>query len=177
MLDSLTPIGALAVTPNEVPSLSLSVKIAPGAYNKQDGSVVIYQGASLQTIQASSTSYVYLDLTLAGNLVINTTGWPASTHVRLATVLAGPSTILEVTDQRIVLSATGSILDGTNYSFGTNIGTQFGTTVHQKIAFYGQAPVAQPTMGSATAGVSYSVNEQSMLQTVYNTLRTLGLGS
>jgi hypothetical protein len=36
---------------------------------------------------------------------------------------------------------------------------------------------AQPTMGAATAGASYTTNEQAMLQAVYNAVRALGLGT
>jgi hypothetical protein len=45
------------------------------------------------------------------------------------------------------------------------------------IGFFGAAPVAQQTMGAATAGSNYGANEQTMLQVVYNALRKLGLGS
>ena len=38
---------------------------------------------------ASATNYLYLDLTNSGILVVNTSGFPPTAHVRLATVVAG----------------------------------------------------------------------------------------
>lgn len=38
-------------------------------------------------------------------------------------------------------------------------------------------PIAQPTMGAATAGSTYTANEQSMIQTLWDNFRALGLGS
>lgn len=46
-----------------------------------------------------------------------------------------------------------------------------------QLAFFGATPVYRPTFGVATAGVSYTSNEQSMLNKVYSALRTLGLAS
>lgn len=45
------------------------------------------------------------------------------------------------------------------------------------IGFFGATPAARPVHGSAIAGVSYTANEQSMLNKVYSALRTLGLAS
>jgi hypothetical protein len=64
-----------------------------------------------------------------------------------------------------------------NLTFGTVTGTQIGTAANQKLAFFGKTPVVQPTLGAATAGTSYSTNEQSMLNAVYAAFRVLGLGS
>ncbi len=38
-------------------------------------------------------------------------------------------------------------------------------------------PIAEPTMGAATAGSTYGTNEQTMLGAVYAAVRALGLGS
>jgi hypothetical protein len=38
-------------------------------------------------------------------------------------------------------------------------------------------PIAQPTMGAATAGATYTAAEQAMLQAVYSAVRALGLGT
>jgi hypothetical protein len=43
------------------------------------------------------------------------------------------------------------------------------------LGFYGTAPIAQPTGGAATAGAVYTAAEQTMLQTVYDAVRALGL--
>jgi hypothetical protein len=176
-LDALAPVGALAVITTEVPSATLKVRVAAGNYQKQDGTIGQYAGSSSQTMTASATNYLYLDLTNSGNLVVNTTGFPATAHVRLATVVAAVSTITSITDARVAFSVIGAFADGVNLTFGTLVGTQIGTAANQKLAFFGKTPVVQPTMGAATAGTSYTSNEQAMLNAVYSAVRELGLGS
>ena len=46
-----------------------------------------------------------------------------------------------------------------------------------KIGFFGATPVVKQTLGGATAGASYTANEQGMLQRVYDAIRTYGLGT
>jgi hypothetical protein len=176
-LDALAPVGALAVITTEVPSATLNVRVATGNYQKQDGTIGQYAGSSSQTMTASATNYLYLDLTNSGNMVVNTTGFPATAHVRLATVVAAVSTITSITDARVAFSVIGAFADGVNLTFGTLVGTQIGTAANQKLAFFGKTPVVQPTMGAATAGTSYTTNEQTMLNAVYDAVRVLGLGS
>ena len=91
--------------------------------------------------------------------------------------MTGTSTITSITDQRQPITVCGTWADGVNITLGSTTGTQIGTATSQKLGFYGHTPVVQPTMGSATAGSSYGTNEQDMLQTVYNSVRALGLGS
>ena len=126
---------------------------------------------------ASATNYLYLDLTNSGALVVNTSGFPATAHVRLATVVAGTTTITSITDARVAFRVVGSFVDGVNLTFGTATGTQIGTATNQKLAFFGKTPIVQPTLGAATAGTSYTSNEQTMLNAVYAAVRALGLGS
>jgi hypothetical protein len=45
------------------------------------------------------------------------------------------------------------------------------------VGFFATAPVAQQTMGAATAGATYTATEQAMLQAVYNAVRAFGLGT
>lgn len=101
--------------------------------------------------------------------------YPTTPHVRLATVVAGSSTITSVTDNRQCFNVAGSIADGVNWSFGSTTGTQIGTATTQKIGFYGATPVVQQTGGSATAGSSYTTNEEGMINRMYTALRALGL--
>ena len=133
---------------------------------------------------ASSTNYLYL--TNGGTLTVNTTGFPVGLCCQLAVVVAGPSTIISTADARVCfpvfgagfLPLSGGILtDGANIVVGTSTGTQIGTSSSQKLGFFGHTPSMQPTMGSATAGSSYTSTEQGMLQAVYNAIRALGLGS
>ncbi len=176
-LDALVPVGALVVTTTEVPSATLDVNVAAGAYLNQDGTIGTFAGIRTQTMTASATSYVFLDLTSAGALTVNSTGFPLTAHVRLAVVVAGATTIASIADVRVAFPVLGSFADGINFTFGTNIGTQIGTAANQKLAFFGKTPTAQPILGPATAGASFTTNEQTMLQAVYNAIRNLGLGS
>jgi hypothetical protein len=177
LLDGLTSIGGLAVTLTEMPSASLNVKVAAGNYCQQGGAIATYAGISSAVMTASSTNYLYLDLTVAGALTVNTTSFPTTAHVRLAVAVAGSSTITSIVDQRIPFSVCGSFADGVNLQFGTGTGTQIGTATSQRIGFFGKTPVVQPMMGSATASGAYTPVEQGMLQAVYNAVRALGLGS
>jgi hypothetical protein len=177
ILDALAPVGALAVVTTEVPSATLNVHVASGSYLKQDGTIGTYPGAVSQPMTPSTTNYLYLDLTNSGVLVINSTGFPSTAHVRLATVVAGSSSITSITDARVAFHVVGSFADGVNLSLGASSGTQIGTAANQKLAFFGQTPVVQPTLGAATAGTSYTSNEQTMLNAVYAAIRVLGLGS
>jgi hypothetical protein len=176
-LDSLAPVGALAVTTAEAPSATLNVNVAAGAYKSQDGTIGLFAGTTAFALPNSTTSYLYLDLTNAGALTLNGSGFPATAHVRLAIVVAGLATITSITDVRVAFPVLGSFADGINLTFGSVTGTQLGTAPTQKLAFFGKTPIAQPTLGPATAGASYTSNEQNMLQAVYNLIRNLGLGS
>ena len=176
-LDALAPVAALAVVSTEVPSATRNVHVAAGNYLRQDGTIGTYAGAASQLMASSATNFLYLDLTNSGTFVVNTTGFPASSHVRLATVVAGPSSITSITDARVAFHVVGSFADGVNLTFGTSTGTQIGTAASQKLGFFGKTPVVQPALGSATAGTSYTTNEQAMLNAVYAAFRSLGLGS
>jgi hypothetical protein len=176
-LDALAPVGGLAVVTAEVPSATLNVHVAAGNYVRQDGTVATYAGSVSQAVTASATNYLYLDLTNSGALVVKMSGFPTTAHVRLATAVAGPTTITSITDARVALDVAGSFVDGVNLTFGTATGTQIGTAANQKLAFFGKTPVVQPTLGAAAAGTSYTSNEQAMLNAVYAAVRVLGLGS
>lgn len=67
--------------------------------------------------------------------------------------------------------------NGHNIQFGSTSGTKIGTLTTQMMGFYGKTPIVQPTAGAATAAATYGANEQTMLQTVYNNMRNLGLMS
>jgi len=175
-LDALSPIGGLNVTLTEVPSASLNVRVSAGQYVQQDGTIGTYAGTASQAVAGTSTKVLYLDLTSSGALTV-AAGFPSTAHVRLATVVAGGSTITSITDARVACTVIGSFLDGINWSFGTTTGTQIGTSTSQKLGFFGATPVVQQTLGVATASSSWTATEQGMLQRVYNAVRALGLGS
>jgi hypothetical protein len=173
-LDGLAPVGGLCVTTAELPSTTLHVHIAGGQYVKQDGSVGTYVGAGSYTVAGSSTTVLFLDGT-SGWTLNSGASYPATAHVRLATVVATASTITSVTDNRQAFTVCGSIADGVNIPLGTTTGLQIGTTAAQKLGFMGATPAVQQTGGAATAGGTYTATEQGMLQKAYNALRTFGL--
>lgn len=175
-IDALSPIGGLAVTTTEVPSASLNVAVAAGNYIQQDGTIGVFAGAPSQAIGTSSTQVLYIDLTNSGALAV-AAAYPTTPHVRLATVAAGATTISSITDNRQCFNVVGTWADGVNVALGSTTGTQIGTAPTQKLGFFGKAPTTQPTMGAATAGATYTSNEQAMLQAVYSAVRALGLGS
>ena len=175
-LDGLAPIGGLAVTTTEIPSASLNVAVAAGSYITQSGAIGMFPGSASHAIATNATQVLYLDLTNSGALTV-AASYPATPHVRLATVAGGPSTITSLTDNRQCFNVVGSWADGVNITVGTATGTQIGTASNQKLGFFGTTPTTQPKMGAATAGSSYTSNEQAMLQAVYNAVRALGLGS
>jgi hypothetical protein len=175
-LDGFTAVGALAVTTTEVPSSSLNVAVAHGPYIRQDGTIGTYSGTASQVVTTSSTQVLYLDLTNSGSLAIAAT-YPTAPHVRLATVVAGSSTIGLIVDNRQCFNVVGSWADNVNITLGTANGTQIGTASNQKLGFFGKTPTIQPTLGAATAGSSYTSNEQAMLNAVYEAVRAVGLGS
>lgn len=154
-LDALSPVGKLCVTPTEIPSASLNVQVAAGAYNKGDGTVGTFPGATSLTLAASRTSSLYLSG--SGSLTVSTSGYPTTSHIRLATVVTGPSTITSISDDRVVCAmlgtgaapylplAGGTMNDGANVALGTSKGTQLGTSSSQMLGFWGATPVIQPS--------------------------------
>jgi hypothetical protein len=176
ILDALNPVGALAVVTKEVPSTTLNVAVAAGNYLQQDGTIATYGGTASQAIATVSTKVLFLDLAAAGALTV-AASFPATPHVRLATVVAGATTITSITDARVAFTVVGSYADGVNITFGSTTGTKIGTATTQKLGFFGKTPIVQPTVGAGTAGGTYTATEQAMLQAVFNAVRNLGLGS
>jgi hypothetical protein len=176
LLDALSPVGGLVVTTTEVPSATLNVTVAAGTYIKQDGTLGTFAGPTSKATGASSTQVLYLDLTNSGALAV-AVAYPTTPHVRLATVVAGATTISSITDNRQCFNVAGSWADSVNITLGSATGTQIGTAPAQKLGFFGKTPTTQPAMGAATAGATYTSNEQAMLQAVYGAVRALGLGS
>src|SRR5207253_1757588 len=120
-LDALAPVGGLAVTTHEQPSGSLLVDIAAGSFLKQDGTVGTYAGVAGQAIPAGTTKVLYLDGTASWALAL-AAAYPATAHIRLATAVAGASTITSITDNRQCFPVAGSIADGVNLALGTTTG-------------------------------------------------------
>ncbi|MDR3621602.1 MAG: hypothetical protein P4L85_19785 [Paludisphaera borealis] len=167
-LDALAPVGGLCVTTAEIPSASLNVQAAAGRFQKRDGTVGAFAGSALTTLPQNQTCSLYL--TDAGTLVISTTGYPTTTHVRLATVVTSVTTILGLTDDRVVCGvvgtdslpylplAGGTLVDGANVAFGTTAGTKIGTATTQKLGFWNATPIVRP----GTYVQSYATNTRTL---------------
>jgi hypothetical protein len=166
-LDGLTTVGHLCVTTTEVPSASLNVKIAAGAFIKQDGTIGTYAGISSTSLSATATTVLYLDGTASFALATGSS-YPATPHVRLATVATGSSAITSIADNRKCYTVAGTVAEGVNWTFGTVTGTKIGTATNQKIGFYGATPIVQPS-GAAQAAMTNSTGG-----TVGTTLSTCG---
>lgn len=104
-LDAMTAIGSLAATATETPSASLNVRVAPGAYIKPDGSVGTFAGAPAVAVPAATTTLLWLDG--SGALALGP-AFPATAHLRLARVVAGPAAIERVGDARVQCATAGS---------------------------------------------------------------------
>lgn len=68
-----------------------------------DGVRQTFEGALGQAITDDSWNWVFLDYD--GSLNINTTGFPTTTHIRLAKVRADNGAIVSINDERVLLSA------------------------------------------------------------------------
>ena len=107
ILDGLAPLGGLYVSPHEVPSASLNVDVAPGSIILRDGTTFNYLGAVAHTMVKSTTSVLYLDGTAAWALT-GAPAYPTTQHVKLATVVAGASTITSIIDNRQCFVVAGT---------------------------------------------------------------------
>jgi hypothetical protein len=143
-LDAMAPIGQMAVTLTEVPSTTLNVKVSGGKYISHDGTIGTYAGTASQAITTATTKVLYLDLAAAGVLVV-AAAYPTTAHIRLATVIAGATTITSITDDRVTCEAIGTFSAGMNFSFDTVTGSKIGTATSQKLAFFNSTPIVQPT--------------------------------
>ena len=78
----------------------LDVGVKGGAFHDSAGNTVAYAGSTGNALTDNVTNYLYLDS--AGALIVNTTGFPATSvvHVRLATVPTSNADIDSITDER-----------------------------------------------------------------------------
>ena len=68
--------------------------------------------AASQPMTSSATNYLYLDLTSSGTLTVNTTGFPTTAHVRLATVVAAARRSRASPTHGSRSTSSGSFADG-----------------------------------------------------------------
>lgn len=137
--DALTPVGSLAVSLAEVPSASLNVSVSSGRFRASTGLRVAYAGVASFTVTASVTTCLWL--TDAGVLASGS-AFPADSvpHVRLATIVAGATTITSVADGREPWTSEASPLtSGANQAA---IADGSGGTASFAIATIADAPTA-----------------------------------
>lgn len=156
-IDASPLYGGLCCSLKEVPSGSLAVKVSAGRYRKADGTIGTYAGTASQVLTLSATNSIYL--TDSGTLTVSTSGWPAAFHVPLAVAVTGGSTITSLTDFRVPLVSSGAALSTLYLSLaaadaaatvvvttGTTHGVQVGSSVSDKLGFWGATPGPVPTV-------------------------------
>ena len=84
------------------PDGDLSIAILRFNY-ELDGVRSVFAGTINQTLTDDSWNYIFLDFD--GSLNINTTGFPTTTHIRLARVRTQDGGIVAIDDERVLLSA------------------------------------------------------------------------
>jgi hypothetical protein len=119
-LDGVSAIGRLVVTPTEVPSATLNVRVTTGSYVKADGTIGVFPGVASYALPASSTTYLWL--TDPGALTASS-AFPTTAHVRLAHVVTGPTTVQAVVDERVGPKTSGTGLGFVLKSGDTMTGT------------------------------------------------------
>ena len=151
LLDGMTAIGGLAVKPTETPSATLQVAISPGNFVNATGTVVNFAGVPVLSLPPSSTVYVWLSN--AGVLTWGT-AFPTSAHLRLAHVVSGPASVLQVVDERIESSVVGTGLGfvlkaGDTMTGPLTVASASGTplvvadSINRLIGFFGATPASQ----------------------------------
>lgn len=184
-LDDLAPIGGLCVTPVERPSATLRLNVAAGRFQRRDGTVGEFEGATSIVLPANSTCHVYL--TDDGHLLISTSGFPGTSHVPLAVASTGSSAVSSVTDVRIVcgtvgsdsrpfLTAAGGIMnDGASFASGTSSGLKIGTSAAQRLGFWNATPIPRP--GPYTQSYTTSSRNLAAYSTATSATSFTGLSS
>lgn len=166
-LDGVAAIGLLIVTPTEVPSATLNVRVTAGTYLKADGTAGAFPGVASYGLPASATAYLWL--TDAGVLSASS-AFPTTAHVRLAHVVTGPSSVLAVVDERVGPRTCGTglgfVLKGGDVMTGalalasaSGAKTLVVDPVAQAVGFFGAAPAAQapalaPVVDNSTGAAS-----------------------
>jgi len=155
-IDAFQSVGGGGVKTTETPSTTLNVRVGAATFAKSDGTLVTTTATTSLTLTASATNYIYLSN--AGTVTVSTSSFPAigTAHVRLATVVAGSSTITSVTDSRLVLRVNHFQRSGADQTALTD--STGGSTAAYTIADVG-ASFSQSTLNNNFARVVKLVNE------------------
>jgi hypothetical protein len=137
ILDAVPAVGWMKVTTAEVPSASLNVSVAAGAYAKLDGSRGTYAGVASTAVTDNATTCVYLD---SAGAIQKAGSYPTTAIIRLATVTALSGKVTSITDDRIPFFVPHVQLAGANQAALTD--STGGT--------------ASTTLAAITAGAGYT---------------------
>ena len=152
LLDGMSAIGRLVVTPTESPSATLNVRVTSGSYLRADGTIGVFAGVTSFSLTPSSTSFLWL--TDSGTLTLSS-AFPTTAHVRLAHAVTGASSILATIDERVGPQTCGTglgfVLKSGDTVSGTLSVSSGGTGVPalvvnpnaQSIGFFGVSPATQ----------------------------------
>ncbi len=125
VLEGVQAIAGLMVSLHEVPSTTLTVRIAPGWYINSDGGPAFYAGSSSTSIAASSTVVLYIDFL---GVLQQGAGYPSGfAYHPLATVVTGSSTVTSIADGRLpgsraLLTLANAVNDAAAATAGVPIG-------------------------------------------------------
>jgi hypothetical protein len=99
-----TTVGVVAVLQPGLVRRDGDLSVAVYRFNYElDGIRQVFVGALDQLLTDDSWNFVFLDFD--GSLNINTTGFPTTTHIRLAKVRADNGYITSIIDERVLLAA------------------------------------------------------------------------
>jgi hypothetical protein len=170
-LDGMSAIGGLAVTTTETPSATLHVAVSPGNFINSSGVIISFAGTPQFVVPPSST--VYLWLTDAGVLTSGPS-FPTSAHLRLAQVVSGATSLVQVIDQRIQCSVAGTGLGFvlkagdtmtgplTVASPATGASVLVADSINRLIGFFGATPASQAPALTPLASNSPGVASSSL---------------
>jgi len=151
-LDGMTAIGGLTVTTTETPSATLHVGVSAGNFIKSDGTVVSFPGFPSLVIPPSSSVYLWLSDT---GVLSTGSSFPSAAHLRLALVVSGPTSVLQIFDERIQCAVAGTGLGFvlksgdtmtgplTVVSQSTGAPLVVADSVNRLIGFFGASPASQ----------------------------------
>ena len=143
-LDGIAAIGLLVVTPTEIPSATLNIRVTSGSFIMANGTVGLFPGVSSYTVPASASTCLWLT---DSGILSATSVFPTTAHVRLAQVVAGPSTIQGILDARI-----GPQTCGTGLGFLLKSGDNMTGTLSVVSSTSGAPSLVVSPNGSATIG-------------------------
>lgn len=170
-LDAMTAIGGLAVTPEEIPSTTLRVRVSAGNYVRGNGLVGQFGGVSAYPVPPSLSTCLWLN---DSGMVQSGPSFPPTSHVRLASVTTDSNAVTSVADERVQCAAVGAGL-GFVLRAGDSMTGSF-SVVHpvsatptfsvdasaMTIGFFGATPKSQaaavsPLLDSSTGTVTNTI--------------------